>query len=112
MKNRIIFVSEINVLSEKVTSTHILTENIIYGLKKGGYNVCFIAICETDDAYANISKYYTDKVDDLYIVKSKFGNSDNKYKKLFYMFKGMLHLLNYKRLIPQKIKVDNNTVLV
>ncbi|GEM_PF-3051076 len=108
----IIFVSEINVLSEKVTSTHILTENIIYGLKKGGYNVCFIAICETDDAYANTSKYYTDKVDDLYIIKSKFGNSDNKYKKLFYMFKGMLHLLNYKRLIPQKIKVDNNTVLV
>ena len=102
MKKKIVFISEINAQSINTTSTHILTENILYGLKKAGYYVTFLAICSTEDAFSNTEQHYRNLVDELYLVRSRFGGSNNKYKKLFDMVKGVFVSCPYKKILPKK----------
>lgn len=112
MKKKIVFISEINAQSINTTSTHILTENILYGLKKAGYYVTFLAICSTEDAFCNTEQHYRKLVDELYLVRSQFGESNNKYKKLFDMVKGVFISRPYKKILSKKLDLDENTVLV
>ena len=111
MSKKIVFVSEINAMSPDTTSTHILTENIIYGFKKAGFNVTFIAICGSDEAYKNTEIYYKDKVDGLYTVRSRFGRSDNKYKKLLYMLNGVIFPQKYRNAVPNGVNTDGAVIV-
>ncbi len=108
----VIFVSEIEALSNKTTSTHILTENIIYGLKQTGYEVIFIAICETPESCDNVKKYYTDIVDELYIFKSRFSLNNSKFSKLFSMLKGVVLRNGYKFPFINKLNSEKETILL
>lgn len=108
----IIFISEINALSTDTTSTHILTENILYGLKQNKQNIIFLALCETDNALTNTKAYYTKKVDTLYTIKSSFTHSKNKYKRLFSMIKGILFPHIYTNMLPNNIEINDDTIII
>lgn len=79
-KEKILFISEIQDPFTKGSSTQIMTENIIYGLKKIS-TVHFIAIVDWDSNKENIKEYFQNKVDKLTIIDSKLQirKINNKY---------------------------------
>ena len=100
---KIIFVSEMKIGSEKATSTDIMTDNLIAGLKKTGYPIEIIAICEEPRYKASIKHYYKDHVGGIHFVDSVFGKYRNGHTHLFRLLKNTVLKRKYAERIPTNI---------
>lgn len=98
-KEKILFISEIQDPYTKGSSTQIMTENIIAGLKEIS-NIHFIAIVDWDSNKSNVRKYFEDKVDRLTIIDSQLQlrKISNKYLRQLELLKFSLKNFNNSNL--------------
>lgn len=92
----IFFVSEIRTPDSNSTSTHLMTESILNGLKDNNFNVTFFAICELPNEKDTIIDYFSRIVDKVIVIPSQFGYNLSSLKNLFCMFKSSYLLKMYR----------------
>ena len=95
--SNLIFVSAIRTPYKNSTSTNLMTESIIRGLKDNGLNVTFVAICKFVDEKEEVEEYFSKIVDKVIVVPSFYTRSTNSYKHLLSMLKSVffLHRFSY-----------------
>ena len=82
----VVFITEMKPLDQNANSTHIMTQNIINGIKKNKRKLILFII----DQHRNkqtLEQYFSDKVDGVCVLPSRFGNGLNKYQLLFRILK-------------------------
>lgn len=110
---KIIFITELrNPASAKASSTTIMINNLLYGLKQTGAYIHFIAFIDYIKEKNEIKEFYRGKLDKVTLIKSSFctEGADRKYKTLW---KEMLQWLSGKyRLLAQSIYVDDDSMII
>lgn len=113
-QKNIIFVTELKALNNvKATSTHIMTYNLLEGLKSNKCKIQLVAFYEGDDNQnEEIKNYYSKVVDKVFCIKSVLGKNKGKYSFLFKLLKGVLFYKKYKKYIPTDFKISKDTILI
>lgn len=114
MQKKIVFVSEVQDPYSKGSSTQILTENLLQGLKEGGYIVDFVAIY--DDNYNNninnMLRYYNKYVNNIILVNSRMNLCTIAYHKYRQLFRTIKGLLIYRQYIKVNIEIENDSTIL
>lgn len=110
-KETIFFISVIEALDSKATSTHIMTTNLLRGLKEAKKTVIFFAICESNESRKCILDYFSNLVDQIVLLHSNFYSNMNKYSRMTQilsrsLFSGFYKDETKKALQEVKVKPD------
>lgn len=111
--SKILFISEMkSPLSNRASSTTIMVNNMIMGLKACGYMVEVIAIGDYMDK-KDILDYYSDKVDKILFFESKFCKDGvtKKYQSVLKIFYNWIISFPYRKIV-RDIAVGKNDIIV
>ncbi len=112
MNGKIIFVSYIQDPYNAGTSTQIMTENLLCGLKMMNLNILFVAVVDNESISGNVKKRYSMYSDDIVIIKSRLNNSGhNKYAQLALNLYSMFTPSEYEKKIRQITVYDNDIII-
>lgn len=108
----IIFISEIKPLTDNATSTHMMTANLLKGLRENHCSVFFIAVCEDEKQREEIERAFEPLVARILVVKSFYGASLNKYQRMWEMLKSCGGIGKYRRELDRGITGEKEYSLV
>lgn len=109
------FVSEIRSPDCIASSTHLMTESILRGIKDNGIRVTLFAICIKDEEITCVKNYFSNIVDDIIVLKNFYGiglGKYNKFNRLLKLIKSTFFLSKYKKEILQSITVKDKPDLI
>lgn len=98
----IFIVSEIRSLTNKASSTHMLTANLLRGFKQNGCKVIFFAIVLRNEEKQEVYDYYSKLVDYVIVLDSFYGVISSKYKRLLKMIRFSISEKKYLKHLQSK----------
>lgn len=96
MKN-ILFITSLKNPSQIMSSTDIMTRNILTGLCQNKYNVTLLALYDKEDEIPAIAQEYSKYVNKILFLPRFFNETQNKYFFLFYSFIKQIFCGFYKK---------------
>ncbi len=99
---KVYFISAVCPPTGEASSTDIMTNNILAGIKKNHIHTILLAVCKPKDDQAAITEYYSSLVDEVILVKSMFPEEKpGRAAYLYQCFWKGCHLKAYSDVLGQ-----------
>ena len=107
----ILFISAVCPPSAQPTSTDIMTNNILKGLKECGYNIILCVVSKNNDNIDAIKNYYLDIANDIIILPSFFESKMSPFKFLYSLYKNCFFINKYRKQITKYINLKFDLII-